>query len=112
MKAHTESPFFYLVSLQIDRDIAQEWRQWMEETHIPDVIDTGCFEEAWICAEPEANTATRLAYYMIYRAPSRQSFERYQSEFAAELQADHTARYDGKFNASRALCDAIGQITP
>lgn len=98
---------FYLVTVHIDRDIADDWQDWMRRVHIPDVVDTGCFLRAWMCRQPEDDTDGRLAFRMVYLAESREEFQRYQNDFAAALQADHTERYEGRFKASRSLCDVL-----
>lgn len=98
---------FYLVTVHIDRDVADDWHDWMRTVHIPDVVDTGCFQRAWMCRQPEDDSGDRLAFRMIYLADSREDFERYQNQFADDLQADHTERYEGKFGASRSLCDVV-----
>lgn len=102
-----DSPLFYLVTVWIDIDSADEWRQWMRTVHLPDVVDTGCFEEAWMCRQADDDREDRLAFRMIYLARSRAHFERYEAEFAASLQADHTTRYADKFDATRSVCDVI-----
>ncbi len=105
-----DPPLFYLVNLRIDAEVADQWEAWMRTTHIPDVLDTGCFDRAWICRQPEDDGGARRAYRMIYIATSRSSFERYQSQFAPTLQADHTTRYEGQFDASRSLCNVIKEL--
>ena len=35
---------FYNVTVIIDDSILDEWKSWMIETHIPDVMATGAFE--------------------------------------------------------------------
>lgn len=106
-----KAPFFYQVRLRIDVDRADAWEQWMVDVHLPDVLATGCFERAWICREPAEDSANRRAYQMIYIAPSRADFERYQADYAEALQADHSSRYAGSFDASRQLCDALHEFT-
>ncbi|SFU68836.1 protein of unknown function [Pustulibacterium marinum] len=40
--------FIYNVTTNIDDSVHQQWLQWMQETHIPDMIATGKFTEAKI----------------------------------------------------------------
>lgn len=101
---------FYLVRVDVDVDIADEWQRWMVDVHIPDVVATDCFDQAWMARRPAADTAERKAFRMIYLAPSRQHFERYEREFAPALQAEHTDRYEGRFQASRELLDVMEQF--
>lgn len=102
---------FYLVEVLIDLEVADQWHSWMKDDHIPDVVATGCFEKAWMTRQPERDTDQRRAYRMLYRAKSREDFERYQSDFAAALQKDHTSRFEGRFEASRELLDIIAEVS-
>lgn len=108
-----DAPLFYLVTVRIDDDVADEWESWMRTVHIPDVVQTGCFARAWMCRQPSEDGASRggsirRAFRIIYLAKSRTDFERYEAQFAPGLQADHTTRYAEKFDASRSLCDVVG----
>ena len=39
----------YNVTLKVDPQIHEEWKQWMCEVHIPDVMSTGLFKEYKMC---------------------------------------------------------------
>ena len=97
----------YLVQVSIDREIADQWQRWMQDIHIPDVVATGCFQNAWMARMAESDTEARRAYRMVYLAKSKDSLDRYQAEFAPALQMDHTERFEGRFDASRELLDVI-----
>lgn len=101
---------FYLVRVDIDADIADDWQEWMKDVHLPDVVETGCFKRAWITRRPEADERGRRSYRMVYLAESREDFQRYQNEYADELQNEHTERYAGMFDASRELLDVVDEF--
>lgn len=91
----------YIVYIAIDRDRAEEWEQWMERVHMPDVMDTNCFTDSTLARDVGRDSAERQAYRVVYRAPSKEKFDEYQRDFAPPLQQEHTLRYDGAFEASR-----------
>ena len=35
----------YNVTIKVDRIIAREWLQWLQQEHIPAIMATGCFTE-------------------------------------------------------------------
>ena len=35
--------YIYNVTVNVSDDVHIEWLKWMKETHIPDVMKTGCF---------------------------------------------------------------------
>lgn len=98
----------YVVSIAVDVDRADEWEAWMRSVHVPDVMETGCFAEA-VLARDAAHVAAgspdalRRAYRVQYRAHDHAALEQYQAEHATRLQAEHTERYAGAFQASRNL---------
>jgi tellurite resistance protein len=97
----------YIVTVRIDADIADEWQAWMQDVHVPDVMDTGCFATAAMVRCEDEDTQSRRAYRIVYRAHSEGAFQRYQDEFAEPLQAEHTERYERKFDAGRELLPVV-----
>lgn len=96
----------YNVTVKIEREIHENWLQWMRETHIPDVLKTGLFEEHKICKilheEPEGMT-----YAIQYFCKDMSTFERYQREYAKGLQAEHNQRYNNRYVAFRTLMEVL-----
>ena len=37
--------FIYNVTVNVDEDVATNWKEWMREVHLPMVMETGCFKE-------------------------------------------------------------------
>lgn len=97
----------YIVSIKVDRDVTEDWEEWMADVHVPDVLDTACFASAAIARDEKASTRDRQAYRIVYRATSREAYEEYVEEYADELQAEHTGRYRGQFEASRELLPVV-----
>ena len=101
----------YNVTVNIDDSVQDEWLQWMKETHIPDVINTGMFSEAKlsrILAESEGGTSFSIQYL----CESMDVLEQYQRTFAPALQAEHNERYGGKFAAFRTLLEVEAVLEP
>lgn len=99
----------YTVYIAVDEQRADEWEAWMDQVHVPDVIQTGCFEHATLAREEARDEDARRAYRVVYRARSEDALERYQNEHAERLQAEHTERYDGAFEASRDILPVLGR---
>lgn len=96
----------YNVTVSIDESIEKEWLTWMKETHIPEVMATGCFKENKLCrilAEEEGGKAYSIQYF----APDMATYIKYQTEFSAELQTEHSAKYAGKFAAFRTILEVV-----
>jgi hypothetical protein len=98
----------YSVTVSIDEDVHEEWLQWMQEIHIPEVMRTGKFIESRIC-KIHAEEVGGKSYSFQYLAKSWDDYNSYQQEHAPSLQKDHTARYGGKFVAFRTVLEVIQQ---
>jgi hypothetical protein len=92
----------YNVTINIDDSVHDNWVQWMKETHIPDVMNTGKFIDNRFCKvlsdDPQGTT-----YSIQYLCESHAVLEDYLKTNAPTLQKEHSARYEGKFVAFRTL---------
>jgi hypothetical protein len=93
----------YCVTISIDSDIAEQWLDWMREVHIPDVLRTNCFRKHQIMAQLSDETEPRARFLIQYFCDSEEVLGRYWAEDAPGLQAAHTQRYHGRFEASRTV---------
>lgn len=93
----------YAVFVAVENEHNEVWFRWMRDEHISDVVDTGCFSDATLVRDPDADTETHTAYRILYRAHSDSAFERYQREFGEALRAEHIARFGGVTHAHREL---------
>lgn len=98
--------FIYNVTVNIGDDIHQDWLNWMKTKHMQDVMKTGCFVDSGIFKLLYVNDEGHT-YSIQYRFLEMSDFERYQSEFAKTLQAEHTERYKDKFAAFRSILQAV-----
>ena len=94
----------YNVTVKIEAASHDDWLKWMKETHIPEVMGTGCFTESKIMRmiDPPAD-AQGITYAIQYFCESVGTLRDYWEKHAPALQADHTKRYDGKFVAFRTV---------
>mgnify|MGYP002632489259 CR=1 FL=1 len=94
----------YNVTVSIDDDVHQDWLQWMQEVHIPEVMATGFFLESRM-SKILGYEEGGISYSIQYLCENHDVLERYQLEQAPRLQAEHTSRFQGKFAAFRTLLD-------
>lgn len=97
----------YNVTVNVDKDIHEEWLQWMLTKHIPDVMRTGCFLENKVMRLLTETSNDGYTYAIQYVCASMQDLERYQKEFASVLQAEHLERYKDKFVAFRTILQVV-----
>ena len=96
----------YNVTVSINPAVEEAWVEYMCSMHIPEVIATGCFLE---CRMSKMNNEEEGActYAMTYIAFSQSHLDRYQQEFASELQKDHKDKFEGHFAAFRSTLNVI-----
>ena len=101
----------YNVSVSIDPSIESDWVCWMQECHIPEVLQTKCFSKC-VLSKVHGNEAEECTFSVLYWALSKEDYERYLLVHAPRLQVDHSARYEGKFVAFRTTMDLISELIP
>jgi hypothetical protein len=99
----------YNVTVSIDREIEQEWLDWMRKIHIPQVMETGCFQECRI-SKIQGEEDGGSAYSCLYLAPTAEKLETYHAKYAPALQQVHALRYGGKFAAFRTNLTVIEEF--
>ena len=99
----------YSVTVNIDKNIEEDWVKWMKEKHIPDVMKTGCFSEFRITKllEPAPYDENTVTYNIQYTAENLDEYNKYQMLYANDLQKEHSERYAGKFQAFRTLLETV-----
>jgi ABC-type antimicrobial peptide transport system ATPase subunit len=98
--------YLYNVTINIDESVAAEWVAWMKEVHIPEVVATGCFTEGRLCRIIGESQGGK-SFAAQYLCPDLSTYHRYQTKFAADLQAKTKAKYEGKFAAFRTVMEIL-----
>lgn len=94
--------YIYNVTINIEEAVHQEWLQWMKESHIHAVLETGLFEDARLL-EVMVDEAQGITYSVQYRISDLDKLKLYQEVYAPKLQAEHQARYPDQFVAFRTI---------
>lgn len=97
----------YNVTVNIDKDVADEWLQWMKDVHIPEVLATGMFIENKIFRMLEEEDNGGITYAIQYFADSMENIQQYQINFAPALQAKVSLKYPDKFVVFRTLLESV-----
>lgn len=95
----------YNVTVNIDKEVEEEWKEWMKNKHIPDVLATGLFIEnkffRLLQDEPQGTT-----YSIQYFLESIEKFQEYEQNHAHQLQQEHMQKYGNKAVAFRTLLES------
>ncbi|TBO42011.1 DUF4286 family protein [Pedobacter kyonggii] len=99
--------FLYNVTLIIDDAAAEEWLQWMQDVHIPEVMATGMFISNRLLKVIDSPNEG-VTYCAQYVAETLDHYNKYQEVFAPALQAELNERYKNRFVAYRTLMEFVG----
>lgn len=98
--------YLYNVTLILEDAAAQEWLQWMQDVHIPEVMATGLFISNRLLKVVDSPNEG-VTYCAQYVAESLEQYNKYQEEFAPALQAVLNERYKNRFVAYRSLMEFV-----
>ncbi|WP_158797285.1 DUF4286 family protein [Pedobacter sp. L105] len=96
----------YNVTLIIEDSAAEEWLQWMQEKHIPEVMATGQFLSNRLLKVIDSPNEG-VTYCSQYVAQSIDEYETYQQVYAPAIQENLNTRFKDRFVAFRTLMEYI-----
>lgn len=95
--------FLYNVTVKPNPDIAAEWLRWMQEVHIPELLQTGLFREARLCRLEDIDAEDGDTFAAQYLFASREDYDLYIANWAPQMRAKTEARFGGRFMAFRSV---------
>jgi hypothetical protein len=97
----------YNITTMVEPDIAPLWLSWMQESHIPEVMASGCFDSYKLVRLLETDETQGLTYAVQYHAPDRASYDRYAADFAPGLQREIIRLWEGKSLSFPSLMEVV-----
>jgi len=95
----------YNVTVKIDTAVHDEWKRWMKEVHMPDVLKTGCFSSSRMLRVLTDDEPDGVTYSIQYVCETMDRFLEYERSYATALRAQHSQRYKDRFVAFRTLLE-------
>lgn len=96
----------YNVTLIIEDEAAEEWLQWMQEIHIPEVMETGKFVSHRLLKVLDSPNEG-VTYCVQYVAETLTEYEDYQQNYAPSLQAALQQKFENRLVAFRTLMEYV-----
>lgn len=87
----------YNRTIKIDHDVHAEWLRWIKTVHIPDLMDTGLFDESRLCRLMGVDETDGITYSLQLLCPNMESYRTFQQHYAAKIQGEHFQRYRERF---------------
>lgn len=99
----------YNVTTNIEASVHHEWLQWMQETHIPDMLATGKFLNAKMSKVLVEEELGGLTYSVQFTTVDKETLLKYYSEDATRLREDALKRFPNKFVSFRTELEVISE---
>ena len=99
----------YNVTLSIDTSVSSEWLAWMRQTHMVEIMKTGCFMECRL-SKVHGEEEGGHTYSVMYLAKGQYDLDRYNTSYAQAMQKSHADLFAGKFSAFRTTLEVIEQF--
>ena len=100
--------YIYNVTINIDESIHDQWLDWMQQEHIPAMLDTGKFSKALLTRVQIKEEMGGITYSVQYRTDSKETLEQYYNEDAQTLRGQ-SKPFEGKFVAFRTELEVISE---
>lgn len=97
----------YNVTTKVLDVISRDWLVWMKEVHIPDILATGCFNNAVILQLTEVDDSEGPTYAVQYAAPSKAMYNRYVSSFAEGMRQKAEAEWGNQIISFRTVLRVV-----
>ncbi len=97
----------YNVTIKVQQSIKDAWLQWLQEEHIPDILQTGCFTHATILRLLEVDDSEGPTYAVQYFAESKGLYNNYIEKHAAIMRQKGFDKWGDKFIAFRSVMQVV-----
>ncbi len=99
--------YIYNVTTQLAWAIHTDWLTWMQETHIPEVVATGCFTHHRMVRVLEVDETEGPTYAVQYFTETLEAYRRYITQFAPNLRLDVQKRWGEACISFRSLMEVV-----
>lgn len=96
----------YNVTIKVNWTIHDEWLQWMNEIHMPEMLQTGCFNRYHLFRLLEVDEEEGPTYACQYYAESKADYNRYIERFSTSMRDKGLQRWGNQFIAFRSVMQA------
>ena len=97
----------YNVTIKIDWSIAADWEKWMKEEHIPELLETGCFDKHQLVRLLQVDETEGPTYATQYYASSLTKYDHYLQHHAPDLRKKVSEKWGQKYIDFRTLMQVV-----
>jgi len=99
--------FVYNVTIKVKTEIYYDWMHWLKNEHIPEILATGCFQEAKILHLLEIDESEGPTFAVQYFAESKAAYNQYIEKHAPLLRQKSFDKWGDQFIAFRSFMQIV-----
>ncbi|WP_207495253.1 DUF4286 family protein [Aridibaculum aurantiacum] len=97
----------YNVTIKVAWQIADEWLQWMQQTHMPGMMASGCFVSHQLVRLLDIDEAEGPTYAAQFTAHSKQQIDDYLEQYSPTLRQQGYDKWGDQFIAYRTIMQVV-----
>ena len=97
----------YNITVNVQKDVEQKWVDWMKDTHIPEVMDTGFFKEFRFYRLLMEDDSGGTNFSIQFFAENMDELEQYLEDHAPRLRDDHQKQFKDQQVSFRSLLEEV-----
>ena len=100
----------YNVTTNIEESVHQQWLQWMQDKHIPEILATGKFTSARLVRVLVEEEMGGLTYAVQYTTDSKETLQRYYTEDAPKFRTEGLSLFGDKALTFRTELEFVSEF--
>lgn len=97
----------YNITIKVDWSIAEDWVQWMQRTHIPEVLATGCFDKHQLVRLLQVDETEGPTYAAQLYSPTLSAYDYYLQHHATSFRKKVTEKWGQKYVDFQTLMQVV-----
>ena len=97
----------YNVTVKLEKDIANEWLNWLIQEHAPQIIATNCFKKFTVLHLLEHDDEESTSYAVQYFAATITDYKTYISRFSDHFRKQSNDKWQNKLVAFRTIMEVV-----
>lgn len=97
----------YNITFKVDHQSVSAWMKWQQETHIPEIMATGCFYDHRFYELLEHEEEDGKTFVIQFYANSKNDYDNYLRGFAPELKRKSAHKWNDHVIAFRTLLQNV-----
>lgn len=89
--------YVYNITINIQENVENEWLEWMQGTHIPEMLQTGSFLSAKMCKVLVKEDMGGVTYSVQFMVDSRENLDAYLKEDSLVMKNKANSKFAGQY---------------